>query len=51
LLGNYGMGDGSLGNVNVGLRGDGSHASFSRNMAAWCNGFYFILPIRKEIPK
>ena len=28
------MGNGSLGDVNVGMRGDGSHASFSRNMAA-----------------
>jgi hypothetical protein len=48
LFGNYGMRDGSLGNVNVGIRGDGSHASFGRNTAA---RFYFILPIRKEIPK
>jgi FixJ family two-component response regulator len=28
------MGDGSLGDVNVGMRGDGSYASFGRNMAA-----------------
>jgi FixJ family two-component response regulator len=28
------MGNGSLGNVNVGRRGDGSHAPFGRNMAA-----------------
>ena len=34
LLGNYGMGDASLGNINEGMRGDGSHASFGRNMAA-----------------
>jgi FixJ family two-component response regulator len=27
------MGDGSLGNANVGMRGDGSHTSFGRNMA------------------
>ena len=45
------MGDGSLGNVNVGMRGYGFHASFGRHMAARCNGFYFILPVRKEIPK
>jgi len=31
------MGDGSLGNVNVGMRGDGSHASFGRNMAGLRN--------------
>jgi hypothetical protein len=45
------MGDGSLGNVNVRMRGDGSHASFGRNMAAPRKRFYFILPVRKEIPK
>jgi RNA polymerase sigma factor (sigma-70 family) len=28
------MGDASLGNINEGMRGDGSHASFGRNMAA-----------------
>jgi FixJ family two-component response regulator len=31
------MGDGSLGNVNVGMRGEGSHASFRRNTAAPSN--------------
>ncbi len=51
MLGNYGMGDGSLGNVNVGMRGDGSHASFGPNTAAPRNALYFILPVRKEIPK
>jgi len=45
------MGDGSLGDVNVGMRGNGSHASFGRNMAAPRNRFYFILRVRKEIPK
>jgi FixJ family two-component response regulator len=33
------MDDGSLGNVNVGMRGDGSHESFDRNTAAPSNAF------------
>jgi len=38
------MGDGSLGSVNVGMRGDGSHASFGRNMAGPGNPLllYFV---------